>query len=464
MTKVLIRGIYSTALSKFLLDNGFILTQPSKRIVERLNVEMLRDQWDVAIEARPWIYGITIYGTKEGVEKVIEAFHKLGKITINPSIISVGSIYSGEVIGTNDNTSLVDIGSHKVFLKSKKNVGERVIVSILKPVYSGIPEAVEGIAIAGKTMVISKNLNIEIWGYMEPHIKENLLNFAKSISKGGWGMLLLGLTQYIEPVSLLEEYNALVREGTLLLEKGISTSQKIGLIRDGIHIVRVNFSYDAKQTLDKIRSQVVPTVSGHHYMRSLGKDTQLLVDFAENLVSSGYNSEEIGNYMIKTFITSRFSVGSLIKIRHYKPNGERIELTPGKVISVDVNNFEVTIRRQFSSEEGIYDGIGAPKEKGDYAIATYKMGSMVSKNTYYSHNGIIKGVYINISTPIEFTWDGIQYIDLSVDVVRDYADQVRIIDLDELERYVKTGYISRSLADEVIKIAKEQAELLKTKS
>ncbi len=463
MTKVLIRGIYSTALSKFLLDNGFILTQPSKRIVERLNIEILRDQWDVAIEARPWIYGITVYGNKEGVERIIETFHKLGRVTVNPSIIPAGSVYAGEVVSVNNNTSLVDIGGHKVFLKGKRNVGEHIIVSILKPVYSGIPEAVEGIAVAGKTMIVSKSLGVEIWGYMEPHAKENLLNFARSISKSGWGMLLLDLAQYTEPVSLLEEYNALVREGTLLLEKGI-VPQKIGQIRDGIHIVRVNFSYDAKQTLDKIRSHVVPTVSGHHYMRSLGKDTQLLVDFAENLVSNGYNSEEIGNHMLRTFITNRFSVGSLVKIRHYKPNGERVELTPGKVISVDPNNFEITIRRQFSSEEGIYDGIGAPKEKGDYAIATYRMGSMVSKNTYYSYNGVIKGIYINISTPIEFTWDGIQYIDLSVDVVRDYADQVRIIDTDELEQYVKTGCITRSLADEVLRIAKEQADLLKTKS
>lgn len=461
--RVLIRGIYSTALSKFLLDNGFILTQPSKRIIERLNIEAVKEQWDVAIEARPWIYGITVYGTKEGVEKVIESFQKLGRITINPSTIPVGSVYSGEVVSTNNDTSIVNIGSHKVFLRGKRNVGERLIVSVIKPVYSGIPEATEGIAIAGKTMIISKSLAVDLWGYVEPHVKENLLNFARNITKSGWGILLLDLAQYVEPVSLLEEYNSLIREGNTFLEKSSSLTQKIGQIRDGIHIVRVNFSYDAKQTLDKIRNSVLPTVSGHHYMRSLGKDTQLLVDFAENLINNGYNPEDVGAQMIKTFVMNRFTVGSLVKIRHYKPNGERIELTPGKVISIDINNLEVTIRRQFLESEGIYDGIGAPKEKGDYAISIYKMGSMVSKHTYYNRNGIMKGIYINISTPVEFTWDGIQYIDLLVDVVRNYADQVEIIDTDELKRYVENGNINKSLADEVLKIAKEQAELLKIK-
>ncbi len=461
--KVLIRGIYSTALSKFLLDNGFVLTQPSKRIIERLKIEAIKEPWDVAVEARPWIYGITVYGIKEGVEKIIESFQKLGKITVNPSIIPAGSIYSGEVVEVSNNTSIVNVGSHKVFLRGKKNVGERVIVSIIKPVYSGMPEAIEGIAIAGKTMIISKNLTTDIWGYVEPHIKENLLNFVKNITKSGWGILLLDLAQYVEPVSLLEEYNSLVREGNMLLEKNLSLTQKIGQIRDGIHIVRVNFSYDTKQALDKIRSSILPTVSGHHYMRSLGKDTQLLVDFAENLVTNGYNPEDIGVHMIRSFMMNRFSVGSLVKIRHYKPNGERIELTPGKVISIDTKNFEITIRRQFLESEGIYDGIGAPKEKGDYAISTYKMGSMVSKHTYYNRNGIMKGIYVNISTPIEFTWDGIQYIDLSVDVVRNYADQVEIIDVEELKKYVENGNISKSLAEEVLKIAKEQAELLKIK-
>ncbi|MEM3832058.1 MAG: DUF402 domain-containing protein [Thermoprotei archaeon] len=461
--KVLTRGIYSTALAKFLLDNGFVLTQPSKRIIERLKIEAIKEPWDVAIEARPWIYGITVYGTKEGVERIIESFQKLGKITINPSIIPIGSVYSGEVIEANYNTSIVNIGSHKVFLRGKKNVGERVIVSIIKPVYSGMPEATEGIAIAGKTIIISKNLTADVWGYVEPHVKENLLNFVKNITKSGWGILLLDLAQYVEPISILEEYNSLVREGNTLLEKSLSLTQKVGQIRDGIHIAKVNFSYDVKQTLDKIRSSVLPTVSGHHYMRSLGKDTQLLVDFAENLVTNGYNPEDIGAHMIKSFIMNRFSIGSLVKIRHYKPNGERIELTPGKVINIDAGNFEVSIRRQFSESEGIYDGIGAPKEKGDYAISTYKMGSMISRHTYYNRSGVMKGIYINISTPIEFTWDGIQYIDLLVDIVRNYADQVEIIDVNELKKYVESGYVSKSLAEEVLKIAKEQAELLKIK-
>ena len=70
---VRIRGIYSTALTKLLLDRGFRISQPSKKIAERLNLEKTYEEFDVDIYNKRDEQGIVLVGTKvEEVKNILE--------------------------------------------------------------------------------------------------------------------------------------------------------------------------------------------------------------------------------------------------------------------------------------------------------------------------------------------------------------------------------------------------------
>ncbi|MEM2506683.1 MAG: hypothetical protein QXF61_06570, partial [Nitrososphaeria archaeon] len=52
MSKVKVRGIYSTALTKLLLENGFKIAQPSIEIINRLNIEPNEESFDAEVRDR----------------------------------------------------------------------------------------------------------------------------------------------------------------------------------------------------------------------------------------------------------------------------------------------------------------------------------------------------------------------------------------------------------------------------
>jgi protein associated with RNAse G/E len=74
MSKVKVRGIYTTALTRLLLDNGFKIVQPSAPIKERFklpNVMEENSQPDMEINDRPDKQGINVVGDAASVEKFI---------------------------------------------------------------------------------------------------------------------------------------------------------------------------------------------------------------------------------------------------------------------------------------------------------------------------------------------------------------------------------------------------------
>lgn len=66
--KTKIRGIYSTALTRLLLDHGFEIVQPSEEIIERFGLEASNRNPDFSIRDRRDQQGIRVYGGAEALE------------------------------------------------------------------------------------------------------------------------------------------------------------------------------------------------------------------------------------------------------------------------------------------------------------------------------------------------------------------------------------------------------------
>ncbi|MCS7125957.1 MAG: DUF402 domain-containing protein [Aigarchaeota archaeon] len=217
--------------------------------------------------------------------------------------------------------------------------------------------------------------------------------------------------------------------------------------------VRIGFPVDAKRKLDELRSSVAYTVPWHHYCRAGGEALSSMVSFAEDLVERGLvNPREMDKMFEEQVRQFTPKLGSKVKIVHVKLHGERIVLGPGKVVWRSNDSIKI-LRRIMSS--GVYDGLGIPKQIGDYAITEARRLETWTKTSYYNFSGVLKGVYYNICTPVAFYPDQIHYFDLEIDVVALPDHEPRVIDEEFLKQAFEKGIISYELFEKSLRIVRE---------
>lgn len=207
----------------------------------------------------------------------------------------------------------------------------------------------------------------------------------------------------------------------------------------------VGFPHPAKEFLDGIRAKAIPTLPGHHLLKTVDP---MKVDEAEGKFASE-NLGEIAQRLWEELVGPHYQPGKIVTVWHLKV-GEGPISQRGEV--VERTQEILVLRRNFSSA-GIYDGLGLPKEAGDYGLFELPLGKWWGRRQYFRADGTFLGEIYNIHTPPELLPDGVRYVDLEVDVVH-RPPEVRIIDTEILERKVAEGLLSWALAER----AKEVAE------
>ena len=222
----------------------------------------------------------------------------------------------------------------------------------------------------------------------------------------------------------------------------------------GYGCFNLEFPYLSKRVLDKIRGEVVPTIPNHHKFRIFASN---LVDEAENELLTIPERDKELEEKLKSFIS--FKIGEKFEINHVKPSGKTLKLK-GEIFEA-INNQILKVKRSFKGK-GFYDGLKIMKEDGDYGVTEIVEGAWITKHSYFSCEGFLKGEFYNINTPTELYPSQARYIDLEVDVVKPLNKETEIIDLDVLEKSVDEGFISQKLADAAKEVAEKLAKTLKT--
>ena len=139
--------------------------------------------------------------------------------------------------------------------------------------------------------------------------------------------------------------------------------------------------------------------------------------------------------------------GSEIVVEHVKLNGQILSL--GKAV---IEEYDETSRIKYVRDmrsNGVYDGLEVEKEAGDRAVTEAKLGEYYSETRYYSQGGRFKGAYINLNTPVELYPSKIRYIDLEVDVCVFPGGEVKVVDMELLERAARESFITGKLLETV---------------
>ncbi|MCX8205234.1 MAG: DUF402 domain-containing protein [Candidatus Nezhaarchaeota archaeon] len=259
---------------------------------------------------------------------------------------------------------------------------------------------------------------------------------------------------YASISKLMEEIELLKRRAEECVKRA-SEQRAPALIVDGDKVVEARFYGASLIKLDSTRSTICLTMPRHHVFKTWRGAYSMLVDLIESLhpaLLTEHLSQVSDGLMSKAL-----KPGSTASIKHVKPHGDVLDLTPGRV--VDVKGGLLKLERKFRAG-GVYDGLGLAKEEGDKGLTVFKEGCWASYTAYFSKEGLLKGVYFNISTPPVIRPGEVRYVDLLVDVAWTPKEGVRIVDVDEVRAAVEKGWLPERLADKAMKVARKLVEKL----
>jgi hypothetical protein len=214
-----------------------------------------------------------------------------------------------------------------------------------------------------------------------------------------------------------------------------------------LDVAEVEFGGTAKESLDRIRSIMTPTLKGHHRLRP--HLPKCLEAAEKKLHRNPEQKEKLEKKIFKEQILTPLCKGTPIKIDHIKIAGKPIR--PREGILVQAKGRKILMKRIFS--QGRYDGLDLPIEEGDYGLTEIEEGRWYVKHSYYARNGKLKGEYFNINTPAELYPYGGRYLDLEVDIVCPIDHKPFLVDQEDLSLLAQNGQIGPDLMKKALETA-----------
>jgi Ribonuclease G/E len=442
--------MYSTAITRLLLDNGFEVAQPSLAIKERFKLDENAKSPDIDIYDRYSRQGVHAVGTAESLEALKTILqHSLMDVIFRKQPFPIDGIYRGVIRDSEEAGHFVSVDVGPVVGKLHRNEvhfnkSNSVIVQVQRrKTLTNEPVLSTKVSVPGKYAVVIPERKIKVsLKIRDVQKRMSLIELGKKLAPPEWG-IIWRTTAATQPVKVLEREILHLTEVWKKILKETEEETAPALLWGNQHYMNVEFPALSKASLDKVRAQVTPTISGHHYYKACGKAVSAALEMAEKMLESSASREEVERLFRQTVEAEYAAEGFFISIEHVKPNGNVYHLGKARIEKCD--DSELVYSRVFKNE-GLYDSLGAPKEPGDRAVTQAKVGEWYYTTRYYSKNGVYKGAHVNLNTPLELYPRWIRYVDLEVDVCTLPDGTVKVVDEAELEQGVADGSINEKLA------------------
>ena len=458
LMKAKVRGIYTTALTKLLLDNGFEIVCPSLTIKKRFGLIDNSAPPDVKIKDRYDLQGIRVLGTSEAVNAFQSILHStFDDVLTRKWRVSVDGIYKGKMTELDEETLYVDIGNDVIgrLPKPKFVIAEDkpLLVQVeRKRIGAKQPVLTMNLKIVGTYAILVQNSKVGVsLKIRDLNKRAELYALGKTLAPDGWGIIWRESSANQLRETLENEIAKLVAKIKILNEKVIYAEASTLLI-EGSHFMDVEFPWFSKRNMDKLGAFVAPTLDGHHFYKSCGGEVSAALEMAEDLLEKGQNKEEVEKSFKEQILYEFPEEGGLVDVEHVKLSGIVFYLGQATIESLD--NRKIKYGRIVRSN-GLYDGLGVKKEAGDRAVSETKIGGWYITTKYFSSGGDWKGTYINLNTPAEVYPKAIRYVDLEVDVCVQPDSTLKVLDMEKLEKSLEKGIISKNLFEKVREKVKE---------
>jgi len=448
LMKAKIRGIYSTALTKLLLDNDFEIVQPSLTIKKRFALPENSTPPDLKVKDRYDLQGIRVLGTSAAIAKFQSVLHSAFEDVLTRKwLVNIDGIYKGKVTESNEYTFHVDIGNGMVGRLPKHEIADvkekQVLVQVeRKRLGAKQPILTKKLKIVGNYAILLQNSKVGVsLRIRDLNKRAELYALGRELAPEGWGIIWRESSANQSREMLEKEIAQLAKKISILNEKAFS-AEVPALLVEGSFFMDVEFPWFSKRNLDSLRASVAPTLVGHHFYKSCGGKVSADLEMSENLLEKGENKDKISESFWKQVQYEFPEAGSTVDVEHVKLSGLVFHLGQAMIESLDVKQIRyVRVMRS----DGFYDGLGVKKEIGDKAVSETKTGEWCITTRYFSKEGEWKGTYTNLNTPVEVYPKTIRYVDLEVDVCTQPNGTVKVLDMEKLEKALEKGFISRKL-------------------
>lgn len=469
MTTARVRGIYTTAITHLIEENGLDVVQASDPIRARFDTDFDTEPADVTLETTRDRQGVEVSGVPEDVDEIATELEALALDSFRwEDAVARGAVFDCEVLEAGGGSgATVDLGDGRRGYLTYDDVdgyvddGNRYRVQVHDPTppwSDDDPRVVPTLEVQGGLCTLSRDRN-GVSAALRGERAEELVGMTELLSvdvPAGWGLRwqrvavdadLEGMTDALE--------QAVTRAETLEDELADAPDDpgKPQLLASPRRTAWCWFGRETRFELDALRRDVETTMPGHHRTKAADRAASAAVDFAE-AVSELDNATESGDDDFPfAAVSEQFgpTTGDRLEIRHGKPDGQCFSLGRGEVTDWDRDG-SITLERSMRGG-GSYDALGVPKADGDVAVTKFREGRWWYPTTYRADDGSAKGTYVNVCTPVELFPDAARYVDLYVDVIRLPDGTVEIVDEDELEAAVDEGHVGEELVVKALGVA-----------
>ncbi|MFB6068993.1 MAG: DUF402 domain-containing protein [Halobacterium sp.] len=462
MSRVRVRGIYATALTRRFLDAGLDVVAASPPIRRRFDREFAAVEHDADVWLTPDRQGVGVAATPEAFAAVRDVLADTARDAFAwPDRAARGAVFHAVADRTVGGGAVMDLGdgreAYLPFDAADTHVTEsdrlRVQVHDPNPPW-GRDRPVVGTDLRAPGGLASLERGVDALVAGTPNGAQELARTTELLDPDlpeGWGVRWHWDAEDASMDALGDALEAAAAVAETI-EAGIADApdpdeDAPARVAAPERTAWVWFGRESRFALDDDRDRVTATMPGHHRIKAGSEAASAAVDFAESL------GADVGEFPFAA-VTDQFgpTEGDSVAIHHGKPSGARITLGHGTVTDRDPDAGRVTVEREMSAG-GTYDELGVEREGGDTATTRFTEGNWWYPTVYRAHDGTVKGTYLNVSTPVEVFPDAVRYLDLHVDVVKHADGTVEVVDRDELRECVADGTLSEELAEQALSVA-----------
>ncbi|MEM0014961.1 MAG: DUF402 domain-containing protein [Zestosphaera sp.] len=450
-----VRGIYSTAISKILHDNGVELVDVTPSIASRLKVSENRGlPADVTVKTENDNPSqLIVIGFPDAVEEVASILEvSIPDMLVFKPLAGLYATFKTRILGHEGRECVVQSPWGKATLVDYKECtqGRETLVTTIKLITNSSEKIVvsENIRVVGKYAIVGRGSSVTFSHFIRSKERiSQLIEISSKHVREGYSIRWRSNSDEASLSEVMAELEELREKYRDLLEE-VRGAPPLKVVYEGETARFYELTYSSKLYLDQVRKEVCPTIHMHHVFRGCERDGSL-VGLLDALSAKVPGSEEVE--IVNEWLLSELREADEVVVEHKKIWDKTIFMR-GVIDKVLNEGGPVLQLKRVFRTHGTYDGLDVGKEVGDIALTFMRAGSSHIIHKYFSRDGRLKGVYVNFNTPVEIHHSGrVYYVDLDVDLVRSERSGCRMVDSEGFRRLMAEGVVSQGILESLIR-------------